>query len=135
MLSRLVTSDSSVLPEHLKEWILEGKFLLVGISFALLTRALYPVAGEGAQERLFRSVAEMRAGRSGLAASFTFFFHFPVIMLLVGTGTSLLEWPLMQQPTLTRYAEFACLIGVSVCSAALVARAVAGAATRKLVGR
>lgn len=135
LLSRLMNSDSSVLPEHLKEWILEGKFLVVGMSFALLTRALYPEAEQGAQERLVRSVTAMRAGRSGLVASFTFFLHFPVIMLLVAMGTSLLEWPLMQQPTLTRYAEFACLIAVSICSAALVARAVAGATTGKLVGR
>lgn len=135
VLSRLMTSDSSVLPEHLKEWILEGKFLVVGMSFALLARALYREAGQGAQEHLVRSVTEMRAGRSGLAASFTFFFHFPVIMLLVAAGTSLLDWPLLQQPTLSSYAGFACLTAVSVCSAALVARAVAGAATKRLVRR
>lgn len=135
VLSRSTASDSSVLPEHLKEGILEGKFLLVGMSFALLARALYPEAGQGVQDRLVRSVTEMRAGRSGLAASFTFYFHFPVIMLLVAAATSVLDWPLMQQPTLTRYAEFACLVAVSVCSEALVARAVAGATKRRLVGR
>lgn len=135
VLSRVTTSDSSVLPEHLKKWILEGKFLLVGMSFALLTRALYPEAGQGVQERLVRSVIDMRAGRSGMAASFTFYFHFPVIMLLVATATSVLDLPLTQQPTLTRYAEFASLIGASVCAAAFIARAVAGATARKLVGR
>jgi len=133
VLSRLVTSHTVVLPEQFSDWIIEAKFLVVGISFAFLTRALYPGLQHGSHDNLVRSVIKLRTDQAGLAASFTFYFHFPVIMFLVALSTSVLELPLMQQPTWTRYVEFGCIIGISLCSAAVIARAMAVEKTRKAV--
>jgi hypothetical protein len=135
VLSRLLTSNTVMFSEQLSDWIIEAKFLVVGISFAFLARALYPESQQGPHERLVGSVIKLRTGQAGLAASFTFYFHFPVIMLLVAMSTSVLELPLMQQPTWTRYVEFGCIVGISLCSAAVIARAMAVEKTRKAVDR
>ena len=96
-------------------WLVDWKFLLVGWGFAAIAWALTP---PGAQHE---------AAPHDPAPAFTFFFHFPVMMLLVGMGTTLLGQSLMQQPAPARYAAFAAVVAACVGTTVLVARASAGA--------
>lgn len=134
MLSRLLGPNSGLISSPLGSWAIECKYLAVGISFAILARAVYPAKQAGQDVRLIGSLIRIKEGPGGLTATFTFFYHFPVIMLLVATGTALLGRPLMQQPTLTRYAEFCLLVVLSVCAAAVTTRA-AAAAIRTIGGK
>jgi len=59
--------------------------------------------------------------------AFTFFCHFPVMMLVAAAGAALLDQPLMRQPTATAYAEFALLAGACLVVTVIVPRTVAGA--------
>jgi hypothetical protein len=96
-------------------WLADCRFLLVGWGFAAIAWALTP---RGAQHD---------AGPGDPAPAFTFFFHFPVMMLLVGMGATLSGQPLMQQPAPARYAAFAAVVAACVGTTVLVARACAGA--------
>jgi len=87
------------------------KFLLVGWGFGAIAWALTP---RGAQPE---------AAPDDPAPAFTFFFHFPVMMLLVGMGTTLSGQPLMQQPAPARYGAFAAVVAACVGTTVLVARA------------
>jgi len=127
ILSRLIGPNSSLIPIPLSGWVIECKYLVVGISFAALARALYPAKKARQDVSLARALIGGDEGRAGLTATFIFFYHFPVIMLLIATGTALLGRPLMQQPSLTRYAEFGLLVVLSLCTAALTTRAAAAA--------
>jgi len=131
LLSRVIGSNAGVLPAPFGEWIVHDKFLLVGLGFAAIARALYPDRSRGHGGWL-EAVLQRDDHGGGQTASFIFFFHFPVIMLLVGVGSTLLDRPLMQQPTLATYAEFALLVGACLGMTALAARAV-GALARDVI--
>jgi hypothetical protein len=96
-------------------WFVDWKFLLVGWGFGAIAWALHP---HGAQHDV---------APADPAPAFTFLFHFPVMMLLVGIGATLSGQPLMQQPAPARYGAFAALVAASVVTTVLVARASAGA--------
>lgn len=91
-------------------WFADCKFLLVGWGFAAIAWALHP---HGAQHETVLHDP---------APAFTFFFHFPVMMLLVGMGTTLSGQPLMQQPAPARYGAFAAVVAACVGTTVLVAR-------------
>jgi hypothetical protein len=111
LLSRFIGADIHWLPPPFGAWLVDCKYLLVGCGFAAIAWALYPVG------------APPEPARAGPAAAFTFFFHFPVMMLLVGMGATLLGQPLMQQPAPARYGAFAVVVAACVAMTALVARA------------
>ena len=96
-------------------WLVDCKFLLVGSGCAAIAWAAYP---PGAQHE---------AAPADPAPAFTFFFHFPVMMLLVGMGTTLFGQPMMQQPAPARYGAFAAVVAACVGTTVLVARTSAGA--------
>ena len=100
-------------------WFVGCRFLLVGWGFAAIAWALYP------------SGAQPRPAPHDPAAAFTFFFHFPVMMLLVGIGTTLPGQSLMQQPTPARYGAFAAVVAACVGTTAGVARAARPAKARR----
>lgn len=135
VLSRLIGYDTSLLPAPFGGWLVHAKYLVVGISFAAVARALYPDQAEGKHGSLLSSVVGTADGRAGQTASFTFFCHFPVIMLLVATVSALLDRPLMQQPTPAGYGEFACLVGACLVTIALIRRAAAAAMDAMAAGR
>lgn len=134
VLSRLMGSKSSLLPQPFGDLIIQCGFALVGLGFAAIAWALYPrKAQDGLANRAF--IANESADNwSAQTASFTFFFHFPVIMLLVAMGTETLGQALMQQPTLATYARFACLVGACIVTAAFVTR-VAAVATNAITAK
>lgn len=70
-------------------------------------------------------------GRAGRVAGFAFFFHFPVMMLLVAAATVLLHQPLMRQPTPAGHAGF--VLCVAACLAATVGAARASDAVLRRV--
>lgn len=115
LVSRLAGADTGLLAPPFGAWLIQCKYLLVGIGFAVLAWSLYPA------EPPLRAVG-VADGRAGQAAAFAFFCHFPVLMLLVAVATTLGQ-PLMQQPTPARYAGFAGLVGACLLLTALVARA------------
>ena len=122
VLSRLVGSNTGLLPQPLGHWLVEGKYWLVSAGFAAVAWALYPKPVQVRNERGLAQIDWMHLGRAGQFASFTFFFHFPVIMLLVGLVSTLLDQPLMQQPAPLRYIEFACVVGASVGVTSIIMR-------------
>lgn len=131
VLSRLMGMRTSLLPEPFGDVLIQAGFALVGIGFACVAWALYPkLSVDGNASRASRA-SRSADGWSGQTASFTFFCHFPVIMLLASMGSALLGQALMQQPTLATYGRFACLVGACIVTAAVVMR-VAGAATKAL---
>jgi hypothetical protein len=100
-------------------WLADCKFLLVGWGFAAIAWALYP------------SDAQPRTAPHDPAAAFTFFFHFPVMMLLVGIATTLSGQSLMQQPAPARYGTFVAVVAACVGTTVLVARAARPAKARR----
>lgn len=100
-------------------WLVDWKFLLVGWGFGAIVWALDP---HGAQHDV---------APDDPAPAFTFFFHFPVMMLLVGIGTTLFGQPLMQQPAPARYGAFAAVVAACVGMTVLVARASRPAKARR----
>lgn len=128
VLSRLMGSRTSQLPEPFGDFIIQGGFALVGIGFAAVAWALYPKQPQDGRAGCAFEAGGSADGWAGQTASFTFFFHFPVIMLLVAIGSALLGQALMQQPTPATYMRFACLVGACIVMAAVVTR-VARAAT------
>jgi hypothetical protein len=112
LLSRIVGSNTGLLPAPFGAWLVHYKYDGVGLGFAVLAAALYPVR-----------VPAFSAGTPGYLASFTFFFHFPVVMLLFACSSALLRQPLMRQPTPLGYAGFAIASGLCFALTAMVARA------------
>jgi hypothetical protein len=110
LLSRLVGSDTNLLLAPFGDWLIRCKYLLVGISFALIPWALYPKR------------ARARDVRAGQTASLAFFCHFPATNLFVAAGSVVLAQPIMQQPTPARYAGFACVVLACLATMALMAR-------------
>jgi hypothetical protein len=123
VLSRLMGANTHLFPQPYGFWIIECKYLLVGISFAALAWALYP------------DKPWLREGDAGQAASFAFFCHFPVIMLLVAIGSALLHRPIMQQPTPAGYGELALLVGACLGITVVIARTAATAMNAIMVKR
>lgn len=128
--SRLIGSNTSLLPQPFGEWLAHYKYLFVGLSFAAVTRALYPDPRPGNNHGLPCPLNEKADSRDGRSASFLFFCHIPVIMLLIATGSALLDKPLLRQPTLAGYGEFAALVGACLGTLALFARALTHAPRR-----
>jgi len=110
LLSRFLGADAHWPPTS-GSWLADGKFLLVGWGFAAIALALYPPG------------TEHDAVPDGPAAAFTFFFHFPVMMLIVGMGTTLLGQSLMRQPAPARYGAFVAIVAACVGTTVCVARA------------
>ena len=109
LLSRVIGADQGLLPPPFGRWLIDCKYLLVGASCALAAWAACP--------------ARMPCGvAAGQAAPFAFFFHFPVMMLCIAAGSTLLGEPLKQQPAPARYAAFAIVVAVCVGVATLVVR-------------
>jgi len=96
-------------------WLVDCKFLLVGWGFAAIAWARYPPG------------TWHEAAPDDPAPAFTFFFHFPVMMLVVGIGTTLLGQSLMRQPAPASYGAFAVVVAACVGTTVVVARAAAGA--------
>lgn len=134
VLSRLMGSRTSQLPEPFGDLVIQGGFALVGIGFAAVAWALYPGHSSEGRPGHAHAASGWADSWSGQTASFTFFCHFPVIMLLVAMASALLGQALMQQPTLATYLRFACLAGACIVTAAVVTR-VASAAANALVFR
>lgn len=124
-LSRLIDAAPALLPESLGAWMLQNKYLLVGAAFAALARALYPEHAPRAASP-FVTVVGMQDGRAGQIASFTFFCHFPVMMLIAAAGSALLGQPLMRQPSAAAYAAFTLLAAACLAVTVMVAMTVAG---------
>jgi hypothetical protein len=118
LLSRFIGADAHLLPSPFGAWLIEWKYLFVGVGFAAVAWALYPphprhdVTGDHAAPQ---------------TAAFTFFFHFPVMMLLVAVASTFLGQPLMQQPAAARYGEFVILVAACVGMTVLAVRAGASA--------
>ena len=110
LLSRLLGAGTHW-PFAYGAWFVDCRFVLVGWSFAAIAWALYP------------SGDRHEAAPDDPAAAFTFFFHFPVMMLVVGMGTTLPGQSLMQQPAPARYGAFAAVVAACVGTTVLVARA------------
>jgi hypothetical protein len=122
VVSRLIGSHTGLLPQPFGAWLVHFKYIGVGIGFAALAAALYPVGRPGNQH-LAASVIDSRNGKTAHLASFAFFFHFPVVMLIFACATSLLHRPLMQQPTPARYAAFIFIVGLSIAITTITAHA------------
>jgi hypothetical protein len=132
LLSRFLGADAHALPPPFGAWLIQCKYLLVGTGFAAVAWALYPPRAQHARLRARAPVTV--DGRSAQAAAFTFFCHFPVMMLLVGIASTILEQPLMRQPTAARYGEFAILVAVCLGTTVLIA-CVAADAMATVTGR
>lgn len=116
VVSRLLGPLSASVPPPARDVIVQCGFLLVGLGFATIAWARYPT--RRASEAHGLPVATT-AGWRERTASFTFFFHFPVIMLLATLGATRLGLPLMQPPSATALAWFACLVAASAVVATL----------------
>jgi len=111
VVSRLIGSHTGLLPQPFGTWLVHYKYILVGTGFAMLAWAAYP-------EQIGTDLKE----NTGQMASFTFFFHFPIVMLIFACAAALLHQPLMQQPTPLRYAGFALIVCVTVGTTTGIAR-------------
>lgn len=118
LLSRFIGADAHLLPSPFGAWLIEWKYVFVGASFAAVAWALYP-----AHPRHDEAVDAAVDGAAPQTAAFTFFFHFPVMMLLVGVASTFLGQPLMQQPAPARYGEFVILVAACVGTTVLAMRA------------
>lgn len=126
-LSRVLGIDTGLLPQPFGQWLAEGRFWLVGAAFAVLVLALYPARRDMPAGRRHAAPARSTDRAADRTASFTFFFHFPVMMLLVGLAADLMDRPLMQQPTAAGYGEFVLAAAATVAICVLAARASGGA--------
>lgn len=124
VMSRLLDADENLTMASYKYWIDEYRYFLVAISFATLAWAMYPNQRHETRRELLALVIDGLGGRTRQAASFTFFYHFPIAMLLVAASSALSLLPLIQQPTLERYAAFACLIIACLGFTTIIARMV-----------
>lgn len=133
LLSRVLGPVTRGLEPVLRDWVIQLGFLGAGLGFAAIAWSLYPK--RQAWQRESRAYSAIRAFDSWPAqvASFTFFFHFPVIMLLAALGHARLGQPLMQQPTVAACLWFAAMALASVLAAACVTAALA-ASLRALAG-
>ncbi|MCD2516712.1 YIP1 family protein [Massilia sp. G4R7] len=116
LLSRFLGPATRGLEAVLRDWVIQFGFLGAGVGFAALVWSVYP---KGQDSGTFAAVRASEAWPAQ-AASFTFFFHFPVIMLLAAWGDARLGQPLMQQPSVA-YPWFAGLVLASVLTATGIA--------------
>lgn len=133
LLSRVLGPATRGLDPVLRDWVIQLGFLGAGLGFAAIAWSLYPKRQKW--QRVSRAWPALRASERwpAQAASFAFFFHFPVIMLLAAMGDARLGQPLMQQPTASACLWFACLALASVLTALFVTAALA-ATRRPLAG-
>lgn len=122
VLSRLIGSKTGLLPQPFGTWLVHYKYILVGTAFAVLAWAVYPDQ-MGTSPDLPSPSSGTQERNTGHMASFTFFFHFPIVMLIFACAGALLHQPLMQQPTPARYATFALVVCLTIGTAACIARA------------
>jgi hypothetical protein len=122
VLSRLIGSKTGLLPQPYGTWLVHYKYILVGCGFAALAWAMYPEQ-IGAGLILPSPPIDNQERQTGYRASFTFFFHFPIVMLLFACAAALLHERLMQQPTPARYAAFAFVVCFTIGTAIGIARA------------
>ncbi len=119
LLSRLLGPHTRGLEPALRDPVIQLGFLGVGVGFAGLVWALYPKRQAlQADSGAYQAVPALESW-AAQAASFTFFFHFPVIMLLAALGDARLGQPLMQQPATASF-WFAGLILASIATALLL---------------
>lgn len=133
LLSRVLGPVTRGMEAVLRDWVIQLGFLGAGLGFAAIAWSLYPK--RQAWQRASRAGSFLQESESWpvQAASFTFFFHFPVIMLLAALGEAHLGQPLMQQPSASACLWFAVLVLASVLVALFVTAALA-ALLRTLAG-
>ena len=129
LLSRFLGPNTRAMEPLLRDWSIQLGFLGVGLGFAALVWALYPKRLDDSDATV---VLDVSASWSAQAASFTFFFHFPVIMLLAALGHISLGQFLQQQPD-TAWDWFMSLAVASV-AVALFVTGVFNAALRAMGG-
>jgi hypothetical protein len=125
LLGAATATEPGAQPAALDAWLLQNRYLLVGAAFAALARAMYPEHAPRSASP-FVTVVGVQDGRAGQVASFTFFCHFPVMMLIAAASSALLDQPLMRRPTAAAYGAFTLLAGACLAVTVAVARAVAG---------
>ena len=116
LLSRFLGPNTRGMEALLRDWVIQLGFAGVGLGFAVLVWSLYPKRLDDSNAA---GVLHASVSWSAQAASFTFFFHFPVIMLLAALGHTSLGQLLMQQPD-TAWDWFASLAVASVAVAVFV---------------
>lgn len=124
LLSRVLAPLTHAIPQPARDVIIQCGFLLVGLAFATIAWARYPRRGPQPAPCAAQAASDALTGWRDRAASFTFFFHFPVIMLLAGWGAARLGLPLMQPPSAVVLGWFACLVAASAVTAAIVTTAI-----------
>ena len=117
----------------LRDWVIQLGFVSAGLGFAAIAWSLYPKRQAWQGESWAYAALRESGSWPAQAASFTCFFHFPVIMLLAALGDARWGQPLMQQPTVAACLWFALLALASVLAALLVTGALA-ALQRTLAG-
>lgn len=133
LLSRVLGPATRGMEPLLRDWVIQLGFLGAGLGFAAIAWSLYPKRQAWQRESPAYSALREAGSWPAQAASFTFFFHFPVIMLLAAMGDARLGQPLMQQPTTSSSLWFAFLCLASVLAALFVTAALA-AVLRTLAG-
>lgn len=133
LLSRVLGPLTRGMEPVLRDWVIQLGFLGAGLGFAAIAWSLFPKQQAWQRESGAYSALREADTWSARAASFTFFFHFPVIMLLAALGDARLGHPLMQQPTMSASLWFAFLALASVLAALFVTGAVT-ALLRTLAG-
>lgn len=133
LLSRVLGPATRGMQPLLREWVIQLGFLGAGLGFAAIAWSLYPKRQAWQRESPAYSALREAGSWPAQAASFTFFFHFPVIMLLAAMGDARLGQPLMQQPTASSSLWFAFLCLASVLAALFVTGALS-AVLRILAG-
>lgn len=127
LLSRVLGPLTRSMEPLFRDWVIQLGFLGVGLGFAAIAWSLYPKRPAWQRESGAWPALQASGSWSAQAASFIFFFHFPVIMLLAAMGQARLGQPLMQQPTASACLWFACLALAAVLAALCVSGVLAAA--------
>ncbi len=133
LLSRVLGPLTRGMEPLLRDPVTQLGFLGAGLGFAAIAWSLYPRRQAWQRDSGAWPAWQASGGWPAQAASFTFFFHFPVIMLLAAMGRARLGQPLMQQPTAPACLWFACLALAAVLAAQCVTGVLA-AVQRLLAG-
>ena len=129
LVSRFIGSHTGLLPQPFGAWLVHYKYILVGLGFTALAGALYPRRSPD-KGGLPTPLIGTGRGTTERLAAFTFFFHFPVVMLVFAVAAALQQQPPMQQPTPARYAAFLVIVCLSIGVTAIAARAFAAVLER-----
>ncbi|NHZ83941.1 hypothetical protein F2P44_32425 [Massilia sp. CCM 8695] len=116
LFSRLTGARTDLLPAPWGHMLMQWKYVLVGMGFAVLATILHRSpklpAGDAAAPSLLARINRHLAA----SASMAFLFHFPLMMMLTAIGADLFGHQLMQQPGLLCYVLLGC--AVTLCYAA-----------------